>query len=94
MIYDYVRNNETRENFKSINERSLLSGLIENFSTNNHARLGYLISKSDYPVPVLYHLVNPDDKSIEYKVNFDLLSEVLSHSNKCLAIISGTTKTI
>jgi hypothetical protein len=94
MIYDYVRNNETRENFKSINERSLLSGLIENFSTNNHARLGYLISKSDYPVPVLYHLVNPDDKSIEYKVNFDLLSEVLSHSNKCLAIISGTTKTV
>jgi hypothetical protein len=57
-------------------------------------RLGYFISKSDYPIPILYELFNPVNKSIEYKVNFDLLSDVLSHSNKCLAIISGTTNTV
>jgi hypothetical protein len=96
MIYDYVRNNETTGNeiLKSINERSLLSGLIESVSTNNQARLGYYISKSDYPIPILYELFNSVNKSIEYKVNFNLLSEVLSHTRKCLAIISGTTKTV
>jgi hypothetical protein len=37
MIYDYVKNNETTENdiWKSIDERSLLCGLIESISSKN-----------------------------------------------------------
>jgi phenylpyruvate tautomerase PptA (4-oxalocrotonate tautomerase family) len=52
------------------------------------------IARNEILLEELIQVLNNTNQKINHYYNFDLLSDVLSHSNKCLAIISGTTNTV
>ena len=92
-IAKLIKKNECKI-FESISEKYLLCGLIESVSCASHPRLGYLISKNDYPVPILYEFFNYQSQLIEYRINFDLFRLIITQTNKNMAIVSGTSNAV
>ncbi|CAF0742704.1 unnamed protein product [Brachionus calyciflorus] len=78
-----------------INERDLICCLLESVNESSLPRLGYLISKNDYPLPLTYHIFdNSSPNKLKYKFNFDIFYDLLCLTDKSLAIVTGTKSTV
>ncbi len=96
--FSYKNNNEKFEKqlklLNLIDEKLLLCSFVEFVSIKNQPRIGYFISKNDYPVPMLYQKFDEQSNSFREKVNFEIFSNILCQSKKYLALISGTSNAI
>ena len=96
-ILKYLNKNQMNEQFSFLNEteeRELVCALLQSVNPKSKSKLGTLISKNDYPLPLMFSKYNFADSKIELELSFDTFQEVLCLTNKPLAIVSGTKNTI
>ncbi|RMZ98090.1 Interferon-induced very large GTPase 1 [Brachionus plicatilis] len=84
----------TKKLLSLITEKDLVICLLESIGSRSLGRLGYLLAKNDYPLPIFYQYYENKNNCLEEKVNFEILSDLLCLTNKFLAIVSGTSSTI
>ena len=99
IAYETTNNNDndddkTKKLLKLITEKDLVICLLESIGSRSLGRLGYLLAKNDYPLPIFYQYYEHKNNCLEEKVNFEILSDLLCLANKSLAIVSGTSSTI
>lgn len=75
--------------------------LIESVNEASLPRLGYMIAKNDYPLPLTYQVYS-DERSmwsrqaaakLTYKLNFSLFYDLHCLTSRSLAIVTGTQAT-
>lgn len=87
---------EDRSALEMLSERDLVVCLVESVHDVSLPRLGNLIAKNDYPLPLTYFVYNDDDNNnskLDYKINFKLFYDVLCLTRRSLAVIAGTEST-
>lgn len=97
-ILTYANTNDEQWGFMSlIEDRSLLSALIQTVNKSSRAKLGTLIVKNDYPVPLLFSKYNnlsnecSSNNKVENELCFELLDSELCRTYKPLAVVSGSS---
>lgn len=81
--YEYVR--QFLETY--LCQRDILCSLIDSCSKISLPRLGSLIARNDYPIPLSFYKLSTDNH-LEYQLNFEILYEVLSLTNRKLIVIN------
>ena len=76
--------------FDSLDERDLLCCLIRSVNAKSRSKLGSLISRNDYAVPLIFNHFNINTNEIERKLEFESFEDLLCLTHKPLAIVSGT----
>ncbi|RNA04921.1 interferon-induced very large GTPase 1-like [Brachionus plicatilis] len=95
IAYEKTNNDiETKKLLELITEKDLVICLMEIIGIKSLPRLGRLLSKNDYPLPLFYQIYNHERGDLEEKVNFEILTDLLCLTNTSLAIVSGTSLTI
>lgn len=61
--------------------------MIDSCSKISLPRLGSLIARNDYPIPLSFYKLSTDNH-LEYQLNFEILYEVLSLTNRKLIVIN------
>ncbi|RNA18608.1 hypothetical protein BpHYR1_042828, partial [Brachionus plicatilis] len=77
-----------------ITEKDLVICSLESIGYQSLPRLGYLLSKNDYPLPLLYEVYDDRNNCLKEKINFEIFKDLLSFTSKPLAIVSGTSSSI
>ena len=99
-LIDLCRNdknlsNEKKQMFRKIQQRDLICALIETVPRESQPQFGVLISRNDYPVPIMYPIFDSHSDSHQiYKINSDLFRDLIFFSKKKLAINSGTKHSV
>ena len=61
----------------TITKSVLLTSTIDSMSYESQRYLGNFIKKNDLPIPFAYYMWNQQKSCVEYKINFNLLAEVM-----------------
>ncbi|CAF1050639.1 unnamed protein product [Rotaria sordida] len=61
----------------TITKSVLLTTTIDSMSYESQRYFGNFIKKNDLPVPFAYYMWNKQKKFVEYKINFNLLAEIM-----------------
>jgi hypothetical protein len=90
-ILNYTNRAEDEWGFMSrLEERDLLGGLIQTVNVRSRAKLGTLIAKNDYPLPLLFSTYDFQTDSVTRELTFELFDNVLCLTSKSLCVVSGT----
>ncbi|CAF0753982.1 unnamed protein product [Brachionus calyciflorus] len=95
----YENENELCETIKELlddylTERDLLSSLIDSCNQISLAKLGSLIIKNEYPIPLTYYKLSKNTNELEIRIKFDLLNEFLCLSSNPIALITKTKRCV
>ena len=82
--------NKVINSIELMTERNLITGLIESVSQANKPRLGYLISKNNYPMPLAYDYFCPGTNQTQTKIDFGIFTDAFCATDKCVALVSGS----
>jgi hypothetical protein len=95
-ILNFSVNGIEKWNFlNNLEERDLVCALIESVNKISKRKLGALIVKNDYPLPLIYPKFNIFSKIAELEnVSFDLFQEILYITSRPLACVSGTKNAV
>ncbi|RNA07481.1 interferon-induced very large GTPase 1-like [Brachionus plicatilis] len=85
---------KTKQLLELITEKDLVICILESIGKQSLERLGYLLSKNDYPLPLLYETYDDRNNCLKEKINFQIFKDLLCFTSKPLAIISGTSSSI
>ncbi|RMZ95944.1 interferon-induced very large GTPase 1-like, partial [Brachionus plicatilis] len=85
---------KTKQLLELITEKDLVICILESIGYQSLPRLGYLLSKNDYPLPLLYEVYDDRNNCLKEKINFEIFKDLLSFTSKPLAIVSGTSSSI
>ena len=82
VILEYTNQNDEEQNanfefLNKLDERDLVCALIECVNPKSRVKLGKLIVKNDYPLPLSYSMYNFRNECLELKISFDVFDEVL-----------------
>ncbi|CAF1137243.1 unnamed protein product [Adineta steineri] len=77
----------------TITKSVLLTTTIHSMSYESQRYFGNFIKKNDLPVPFAYYMWNKEINSIEYKINFNLLSEIMCLTNGQYILQIGSEST-
>ena len=83
-------NRQRWSHMSKLDERDLLGALIQSVNVSSRAKLGSLIAKNDYPLPLGYSTYNVETQRVEQQIAFDLFADVLCLTHKSLAVVSGS----
>ncbi|CAF1461932.1 unnamed protein product [Adineta steineri] len=78
----------------TITKSVLLTTTIHSMSYESQRYFGNFIKKNDLPVPFAYYMWNKETNSVEYKINFNLLSEVMCLTSGQYILQIGSKSTI
>ncbi|CAF1346432.1 unnamed protein product [Adineta steineri] len=79
---------------ESITKSVLLTTTIESMSYESQRYFGNFIKKNDLPVPFAYYMWNNQINSVEYKINFNILSEIMCLTSGQYILQIGSESTI
>ncbi|CAF1372282.1 unnamed protein product [Didymodactylos carnosus] len=77
-----------------ITTRILLISTIESLSYESQRYLGHFIKKNDLPIPFSYYTYNKIVQSVQYKINFNTLAEVLCLTDDRFLLQIGSPSTV
>lgn len=87
-----ISNEEDWAFMSQLEDRDLLCALIQSVNKYSRSKLGTLIAKNDYAVPLMFSKYKPacNDIPVENELCFELLDTELCLTTRTLAVVSGT----
>lgn len=96
----YSKPSADKQFLEAIDERDLICGLIMCTNSQSIPKLGKLIAQNNYPLPIVFTtcerppVATTSPNKLDYQLCFNIAFDLLSLTNKSLAVVSGTRNAI